>query len=51
MVKKVNSVSLKEISDNENAKAEAERNKAKIEYVAMMSGIDFPDDNEEEENE
>lgn len=52
MIKKINEISLKEISDNENSKAEAESNKAKIEYIAMMSGIDFPEENEEvNENE
>ena len=40
--------SLKERSDEENARAEAERNKANIDYIAMMCDVDIP--TEEEDN-
>ncbi len=40
--------SLKEVSDEENAKAEAEQNKAKIDYIAMMCDVEFPSDENEE---
>lgn len=50
-------MSLKQKAEVENAIATSEANKVKIEYMAMMSDIDLPDNNransglEGEENE
>lgn len=50
-------MSLKQKAEVENAIATSEANKVKIEYMAMMSDIDLPDNNREnsglegEENE
>lgn len=43
--------SLKEMSDEENAKAESERNKANIDYIAMMCDVDIPTEEAEHEQE
>lgn len=48
-VTRVGRRSLKELSDEENAKASVEQNKAKIDYIAMMCDVEFPE--EEEEND
>lgn len=37
---------LKEQADFENAKAQAEKNKANLDYVAMMADIDIPTEEE-----
>lgn len=40
-------MSLKQKAEVENAIATSEANKVKIEYMAMMSDIDLPDNNRE----
>lgn len=43
--------SLKERSDEENARAEADRNKANIDYLAMMCDVEIPTEDEEDRDE
>lgn len=43
--------SLKEMSDEENAKASVEQTKAKLDYIAMMCDVEFPEEGEVEEDE
>ncbi len=49
IIARVGRRSLKELSDEENAKASVEQNKAKIDYIAMMCDVEFLE--EEEEND
>ena len=48
---KFGSKSLKERSDEENARAAADRNKANIDYIAMMCDVEIPTENEEVRDE
>ena len=51
IISRVGRRSLKELSDEENAKASVEQNKAKIDYIAMMCDVEFPEEEEESDNE
>lgn len=51
VVKRDRNRTLKEISSEENTIAKAEQTEAKLDYLAMMCGIDFPGEAEEAESE
>ncbi len=51
MVIRFGSKSIKEVSDDENARAEAEQNKAKLDYLAMMCDVEFPTEEGGNDNE
>ena len=51
IIARVGRRSLKELSDEENAKASVEQNKAKIDYIAMMCDVEFLEEEEENDHE